>query len=303
MNVIVAGGRIQRHEVFQFNHHPEDQAFVEAMMQYYQDLARRAALTETGKSESKLSLKMKLTVDGAEYLSDDLASLYDGIYAMEYAESVLADLYVEGVEQGFCIHEITEKDGGVKDFICLDDMQYVESIIGGAVGKEQFDYAAIEYYANSGEYSVTKIKNGEHVDYCSDLREQFPDKDDKGWECMSLMIGVPAEKISEEAKNRIREVILRYIDETDTDHTEDFWAESEEEDYYLWPIFCHIQWGDDLNRMQSLLDEINAILAEYAIDSAEVEEKMKSLYNIRTLGYAEIKAEKDGFRLVGTKLI
>lgn len=303
MNVIVAGGRIQRHEVFQFNHHPEDQTFVETMMQYYQDLARRAALTEAGKSESKLSLKMKLTVDGTEYLSDDLASLYDGIYAMEHAESVLADLYADGIEQSFCIHEVAGKNGETRDSFYLNDMPYVESIIGGAVGKEQFDYAAIEYYANSGEYSVTKIKNGEHVDYCSDLRERFPDKDDNGWECMSLMIGVPAEKISEEAKNRIREVILRCIDETDTDHTEDFWAESEEEDYYLWPIFCHIQWGDDLNRMQSLLDEINAILTEYAIDSAEVEEKMKSLFNIRTLGYAEIKAEKDGFRLVGTKLI
>ena len=303
MRFIIAGDRIQRHEVFQFNHHPEDQAFVEAMMQYYEDLVRRAALTEAGKSVSKLSLKMKLTVDGTEYLSDDLTSLYDGIYAMQRAESVLADLYVEGVEQSFCIHEVADKDGRIKDFICLEDMQYVESIIGGAIGKEQFDYAAIDYSGASGEYCVTKIKDGELVDYCSDLCEQFPDKDDKGWECMNLLIGVLADKIPEEAKNRIKEVILRGIDETDTDHTEEFWEESEEEDYYLWPIFCHIQWGDDLNRMKMLLDGINAILAEYAIDSAEVDEGMKSLFNIRTLGYVEIKAEKDGFHLVGTKLI
>ena len=303
MRFFIAGDRIQRHEVFQFNHHPEDQAFVEAMMQYYQDLARRFALTEAGKSVSKLSLKMKLTVDGTEYLSDDLASLYDGIYAMEHAESVLADLYVDGEEQSFCIHEVAEKDGGFKDFICLEDMQYVESIIGGAIGKEQFDYGAIEYFGSSGEYSVTKIKDGKFVDYCSDLCEQFPDKNDKNWECINLLIGVPADKIPEEAKNRIKEVILRGIDETDTDHTEEFWEESEEEDYYLWPIFCHIQWYDDLNRMQMLLDEINTILTEYAIDSAEVDDDMKSLFNIKTLSYVEIKAEKDGFHLVGTKLI
>ena len=141
------------------------------------------------------------------------------------------------------------------------------------------------------------------MDYYSDLREQFPDKNDKGWECMSLMIGVPAEKISEEAKNRIREVILRGIDKTDTDHTEEFWEESEEEGYYLWPFFCDIQWGDDLNRMQALLDEINAILKEHAIDSAEVEDGMNFLVNIDTLGYVEIRADMGGFHLVGTKLI
>ena len=300
-NLYFSPWRTEKHEVIRFDHRPKDPAFTEALMQYYRRIALLADLTASHQTESRLQLNITTTVDGKSFCSEDPDDLYEGISAMEDAESVAVDAQIEGVVNNFCIHMRTSKSGRILDELTLENGQDIDDILDTFVGREDFDYSCVEYIPDVGEIGAYMIRNGEWKDCRKDFHKKSSITEDSHWWCLYLSAYIPNEAISKETKEQLKEIVLRGTMDSDHSYTIECWEDAEEDTEQDWPILSGVEWDGDLCALESFLNEINSALGD-AASKAYVDTNYNRLINMPRLGFAELMVDETGLHVKGTAL-